>query len=90
MEVTAERTIRIPMTFWKVRTSPKIKTPQMRAVTGSSAPKMEAGVEPIRWMEAVMVIKDTTVGMRAKPRTQTQVMGSPKGCKSVSRFSRTR
>ena len=45
---------------------PNTVTLRMTAETGSSAPRMAVGVEPINWMALVVHARDSTVGMMAK------------------------
>ena len=48
--VTATMMSTMPIISRPVRTSPKIRTPKNSAVTGSNAPNMAVGVEPIYCM----------------------------------------
>ncbi len=47
IKVTAVITIKIPKIMRGVNCSPNTSTPKNKAVTGSNAPKMAVGVEPI-------------------------------------------
>ena len=55
----------MPMPKRNENASPKISTPIHTAVTGSRAPMMAEGVEPIRLIEIVMKKSESTVGRRA-------------------------
>lgn len=66
MSVTATKIRMMPQTRRNVSDSPKTSTPMTTAVTGSNAPRMAAGVEPMYWMESVMQPNDMTVGKMAK------------------------
>lgn len=60
-----------------------------RAVTGSSAPNMAAGVEPMRWMESVISTSEMIVGNKASERTFAHSTGEGTGCKAVQKSRRT-
>ena len=47
--------------------SPNTPTPTITAVTGSKAPKIAVGVEPIYWTALVVHKKEMAVGKRASP-----------------------
>ena len=85
--VTAESTIKLPMMFLNVSASLNTRTPQTNAVTGSKAPRMDVGVEPIKCIEAVMVINEMTVGNKASPMAFIHIKGDVSGCKSVRQFN---
>ena len=55
-----------PMLSRRVSISPNTVTPKNMAVTGSSAPRMAVGVEPIYWMALVVHRNDTAVGKTAR------------------------
>lgn len=63
--VTETMIMTIPVASFGVNASPKIVTPKMTAVTGSKAPRIAVGVEPIYWMALVVDTKDMAVGKRA-------------------------
>ena len=63
--VTPKRMSRMPTANRKVNVSEKTKMPIMTAVTGSRAPMMAEGVEPILLMEMFMKNSESTVGNRA-------------------------
>ena len=65
ISVTPAKMAMMPMPNCSEKVSPKTKTPMMTAVTGSKAPIMAAGVEPMRLMEMVMKKSDNTVGSKA-------------------------
>ena len=56
--VTATIIITSPKLSLTVRLSPKTAIPKKMAVTGSNAPRMAVGVEPIYWMAPVVQRKD--------------------------------
>ena len=63
--VTATIIITSPKLSLTVRLSPKTAIPKKMAVTGSNAPRMAVGVEPIYWMAPVVQRKDMAVGKTA-------------------------
>ena len=64
-EVTAMIIMTRPILSLKVNFSPKIVIPKHIAVTGSNAPNMAVGVEPIYWMALVVHKKEIAVGKMA-------------------------
>jgi len=60
--------------------SPKTVIPKKMAVSGSNAPRMAVGVEPIYWMARVVATNDTQVGSSASAATQSQCSGSLGSC----------
>ena len=54
-----------PMVLRMVSCSPKTVTPKNTAVTGSKAPRMAVGVEPIYCMAPVVQSRDIAVGITA-------------------------
>ncbi len=60
----------MPTTSVIVSTSPNTHMPIATAVTGSSAPRIAVGVEPIYCIEPVVHRNDTAVGKIANPATQ--------------------
>ena len=62
INVTARIINTIPQHNLGVRLSPKIVTPKNTAVTGSKAPRMAVGVEPIYCTACVVQRKDMAVG----------------------------
>ena len=52
--VTARMINNIPQPILGVKVSPNTATPKKTAVTGSSAPRMAVGVEPIYWTALVV------------------------------------
>lgn len=66
MSVTAVTIMIMPQLTRTVRTSPNTVTPKNTAVSGSNAPKMAVGVEPIYCMAWVVHKNDTAVGNMAK------------------------
>lgn len=48
-----------------VKLSPKTAIPKKMAVTGSNAPRIAVGVEPMYWMAPVVQRKDMAVGKTA-------------------------
>ena len=59
----------MPTTSTTVRTSPKTNIPIATAVTGSSAPRIAVGVEPIYCIAPVVQRNETAVGKIANPAT---------------------
>ena len=53
-----------------VMLSPKTSTPMQTAVTGSKAPRMAVGVEPMYWMALVVHRNEMAVGNTASPKRQ--------------------
>ena len=56
---------RMPQHILSVRVSPKIITPKKTAVTGSKAPRIAVGVEPMYWMALVVHKNEIAVGKTA-------------------------
>lgn len=74
------------MTIRIVIDSPKTKYPTIKAVIGSSAPRIAVGVEPIKWIDDVVVVNENTVGKKARHNVFIQSVvlvsgwsGLPKG-----------
>ena len=65
MKVTARIIITIPHTILGVSASPNTVTPKKTAVTGSSAPSIAVGVEPMYCMALVVQRNDMAVGKTA-------------------------
>ena len=61
MNVTAKIISTIPRHSLGVSCSPKMVTPKKTAVTGSKAPSMAVGVEPMYWMACVVQRKEIAV-----------------------------
>lgn len=64
--LTAKIISKNPITTRTVNTSPKTVTPKNTAVTGSNAPRMAVGVEPIYCMAPVVQSRDMAVGIKAR------------------------
>ena len=75
MRTTPARMSRMLMPKRNENASPKISTPIHTAVTGSRAPMMAEGVEPIRLIEIVMKKSESTVGRRANCRAHPHCIG---------------
>ena len=56
IRITADRISRMPAASRSVKLSPKTVTPIITAVSGSSAPMIAVGVEPIRCTETTIMI----------------------------------
>ena len=65
MKVTARIINTIPQHNLGVKDSPKTVTPKNTAVTGSKAPRMAVGVEPMYWIACVVHRNDMAVGKTA-------------------------
>lgn len=89
ISVTAVSIISTPSMMRGVSCSPNTTTPKNSAVTGSSAPYMAAGVEPMRWMESVISTNEMIVGNKASERTFAHSTGEGTGCKAVQKSRRT-
>ena len=89
MSVTAVSIITTPNMMRPVSCSPNTTTPQNKAVTGSSAPKMAVGVEPIRWMASVIVTNEMMVGNKANDTALAHSQGDGTACRSVQKCRRT-
>lgn len=89
IKVTATSIISIPKTRRGVSRSPKIITPKKRAVTGSNAPKMAVGVEPMLCIEIAVQISEITVGRKAIASILTHAGKEGTACRSVIKFRRT-
>lgn len=71
-----------------VRLSPNTDTPTTIAVTGSNAPSIDTGTDPMQCIATVIAISDTTVGKIEIPNRLPQAdMVGGNGFKSVSPFS---
>ena len=57
-----------PMAMCRVMTSLNISTPMKTAVTGSNAPRIAVGVEPMYCIAFVVQNSDSTVGKIARQR----------------------
>lgn len=66
MSVTEKRMSRIPDARRAVSSSPKTVIPTNAAVTGSKAPMMAVGVEPMHCIDMAMNTSDMTVGTSPK------------------------
>ena len=75
MSTTPAKISSMPIPNRSENVSPKIRTPMQTAVTGSSAPMMAEGVEPIRLIEIFMKKSESTVGSRANCTAQAHCMG---------------
>ena len=60
----------IPATRRVVRVSPKTVTPIATAVTGSKAPRIAVGVEPMIFTAFTMNMSESTVGTRPSIKPQ--------------------
>ena len=65
---TPESIARTPAAVFSVKCSWKTRTPINMAVTGSKEPNIAALVEPISFIETVIVSRDIIVGNSASPR----------------------
>ncbi|CCZ95622.1 unknown [Alistipes sp. CAG:53] len=72
-----------------VNRSPKTATPKNNAVTGSSAPRIAVGVEPMRRMAPAIATSETIVGKSASATALTHIRGEGTGCRSAQPRSRT-
>ena len=66
MIVTARIINNIPQPILGVKVSPNTATPKNTAVTGSSAPSMAVGVEPIYWTALVVQRNEMAEGKAAE------------------------
>ena len=66
MSVTEKRISRIPNARRNVNISPKTVIPTNAAVTGSKAPMMAVGVDPMHCIDIAMNTSDITVGTSPK------------------------
>lgn len=89
MSVTATRISATPTPMRSVNRSPKTMTPKNNAVTGSSAPRIAVGVEPMRRMAPAIVTSETIVGNSASETALTHIRGEGMTCKSAPPRSRT-
>ena len=64
--VTATIIITSPTHSLGVSVSPKTVMPKKMAVTGSNAPRMAVGVEPMYWMALVVQRNEMAVGKTAR------------------------
>lgn len=53
----------------RLNVSSKTNMPMSTAVTGSNAPKIAVGVDPMYWMALVVQRNEMAVGKSAKPKT---------------------
>ena len=65
MMITAPSMSAIPTASRSVNASPNSVQLMSTAVIGSSAPRIDAGVDPIRWMAILMKNSEPTVGNSA-------------------------
>ena len=65
MRLTATMMSSMPQRMRGVSCSPKMVTPKKTAVTGSSAPRIAVGVEPMYWMALVVQRNEMAVGKMA-------------------------
>ena len=70
---------RILQVFW----------PKKTAVTGSSAPSMAVGVEPMQWIACVVQSSETAVGSAARAMTLIHRYQVGMACRAVRKSSRT-
>src|SRR5574344_669684 len=70
--VTERMTRTMPKVILGVITSPNTNIPINKAVTGSNAPRMAVGVEPIYWIALVVQTKEIAVGKIASPSKLSQ------------------
>ena len=89
MSVTATRISKTPVPMRSVNRSPKTATPKNNAVTGSSAPRIAVGVEPMRRMAPAIATSETIVGKSASATALTHIRGEGTGCRSAQPRSRT-
>ena len=89
MSVTATRISATPTPIRNVKRSPKTMTPKNNAVTGSSAPRIAVGVEPMRRMAPAIVTSETIVGNNASETALIHIRGEGTACKSAPPRSRT-
>ena len=66
ISMTATMISTMPQPMRRVRVSPKTATPKNTAVTGSSAPRIAVGVDPIRFMARVVQRNEIAVGKSAR------------------------
>ena len=90
MSVTAARISATPVRMRGVSRSPKTSTPKKSAVTGSSAPRIAVGVEPMRRMAPAIVTSETIVGNSASETALIQSSGEGIICKPATPRRRTR
>ena len=67
MNTTATTEIRMPVTTFVVRASPKTNVPTRMAVTGSKTPRTDAFVAPMFLVATARVAVETMVGNIASP-----------------------
>ena len=79
----------MPRIMRGVSCSPKISTPKNKAVTGSKAPRIAVGVEPMYCMAFVIVTNEITVGKTASEIAFTHNKGVGISCNPVQNFNRT-
>ena len=89
MSVTATRISKTPVPMRSVNRSPKTATPKNNAVTGSSAPRIAVGVEPMRRMAPAIATSETIVGKSASATALTHIRDEGTGCRSAQPRSRT-
>ncbi len=76
---TAPMIMRSPMMIRGVSCSPNTAAPIITAVTGSSAPSIAVGVDPILLIAAVVQPNEIAVGKTASPTRQSQSHGAEAG-----------
>ena len=86
---SATRISKTPVPMRSVNRSPKTATPKNNAVTGSSAPRIAVGVEPMRRMAPAIATSETIVGKSASATALTHIRGEGTGCRSAQPRSRT-
>lgn len=72
----------MPHAMRRVITSPNSIMPSTAAVTGSSAPIMAVGVEPMQRMAMAINTSDMTVGTKPRVRAMPHCMGVCSICSS--------
>ena len=78
------------MQFISVRLPPNTNIEMAKAVSGSNAPIIDAGVEPIMRMLRVTNTNDITVGNRAKPIVFIHMVGVESGGRFLPNFNKAK
>ena len=75
MRVTENKMRRMPKLIRMVKTSPNKRMPNRAAVTGSSAPIMAVGVEPMHCIAIAINTREMTVGTKPKVNAMLHCRG---------------
>ena len=75
--ITAAQMTATPLKTAKVAGSSKTRMPTVTAVSGSPTPRMEARVEPMRWMARIRVRLEMTAVMTASSRLRASCSQVP-------------